>query len=289
MLSRLTVYSAGASYTVGDSRRHMTRATKNPKINYDQIAPEYDQRFAPAKPVGTEQSLLKLTDTLKANRILEVGCGTGHWLAALYSVTQELYGLDLSAGMLSQAQKRMLPIRLVWGCAERLPFKDSFFDLVFCVNAIHHFDHPQMFICEAYRVLSADGTLAVIGTDPHGHKDSWYGFHFFEGTYETDLKRFPAWPTVSGWMTQAGFERTKLQEVERIIEVKQGREVLNDPYLRKNACSRLALLSDAAYNAGLKNIETAVAQAEARGETIVFRTDILISMLTSYKARADAA
>ena len=90
-------------------------------------------------------------------------------------------------------------------------------------------------------------------------------------------------------MTQAGFERTKLQKVERIIEVKQGREVLNDPYLCKTACSRLALLSDEAYNAGLKHIETAVAQAETRGETIVFRTDILISMLTGDKVRSDVA
>ncbi|MCD6170004.1 MAG: methyltransferase domain-containing protein [Candidatus Latescibacteria bacterium] len=173
----------------------------------------------------------------------------------------------------------MLAIKLVQGCAERLPFKNSFFDLVFCVNAIHHFDHPHMFIYEAYRVLSAYGTLAVIGTEPHGQKDSWYGFHFFEGTYETDLKRFPAWETVSDWMIQAGL---------RIIEIKRGREVLKDPYLRKNACSRLALLSDEAYNAGLESIEAAIAQAEARGETIVFRTDMLISMLTGYKAGSSA-
>jgi SAM-dependent methyltransferase len=202
----------------------------NPRVNYDQIAPEYDARFTSDGLTGTGKALLELTRTLNVSRIVEVACGTGYWLAALHSDARELYGLDLSFGMLSQAQKRKLPIKLVGGLAERLPFEDASFDLVFCVNAMHLFDDSQVFVNEAYRVLRAGGTLAIIGADLHGGKDSWYGFHFFGGTYETDLRRFPAWATVSEWLATVGFEKIELQQVERIVETKRGREVLGIPF-----------------------------------------------------------
>jgi hypothetical protein len=47
----------------------------------------------------------------------------------------------------------------------------------------------------------------------------------------------------------------------------------------------LALLSDAAYVAGMQKIESALVQAEARGETILFQTDIPISMLTGHRTK----
>ena len=130
-------------------------------------------------------ALQSLARELDAKRILEVGCGTGHWLSILQS-TAQVYGLDLSLGMLRQASTQKLR-RLACGQAIQLPFPDQAFDLVFCVNAIHHFGQPRVFISEARRLLRPGGALAVVGLDPHGDRDSWYVYHYFEGTYETDL------------------------------------------------------------------------------------------------------
>ncbi len=162
-------------------------------VNYDQIAPDYDQRFATDEPLKLNrgEALLHLVQTLNAEHILEVGCGTGHWLAKIGSLAQELHGLEPSSGMLKQAQNRNIPLKLSQGYAENLPFTANFFDMVFCVNAIHHFAAPQAFIAEADRVLRPGGVLAVVGMEPHSRKDSWYAYHYFAGTYETDLKRFP--------------------------------------------------------------------------------------------------
>ena len=256
------------------------------RVDYDQIAPQYNKRFASGSRSGTAQALLGLARTLQAGRILEVGCGTGHWLAALNAIAPELYGLDPSTGMLRQALARQQPMQLVRGFARHLPFENGAIGLAFCVNAIHHFQDPRSFIGEAHRVLATGGTLAIIGTDPHGRKESWYAYHFFEGMYERDLERFPAWATVSEWMAEMGLEGIELQQMERIVETKHGRQVLDDPYLGKNASSQLALLSEETYLAGLQRIEAAVSQAEARGETILFRTDIRMSMLTGHKAKA---
>ena len=253
------------------------------RVNYDRIASEYDQRFSGHSLEDRRTALLELAGKLRAERTLEVGCGTGRWLSAMHPEVPELCGLDPSMGMLNQARQREIPIKLVCGHAERLPFENSYFDMVFCVNAIHHFESPRAFVGEAFRVLQVGGALAIIGSDPHGRRDSWYGYHYFGGTYETDLRRFPAWEEVSEWMSAEGFERIELREVERIDDPKHGRKVLDDPFLRKNSCSQLALLTEEAYTVGVRRIEAALKAAEAQGEGIDFPSELSIGMLTGYR------
>lgn len=253
-------------------------------VDYDQVASTYDERFVSDTPEGVGHALLDMAQALSPERVLEVGCGTCHWLAQMCPVAQELYGLDLSAGMLRQARSRETQLELVRGYAGQLPFGPSAIDLVFCVNAIHHFEEPQEFVSEALRVLRPGGVLVIVGGDPHGRRDSWYVYDYFDGTYEADLERFPGWRTTLGWMAESGFERAEAKEVERILDIKRGREVLADPFLRKNSSSQLAILTDAAYAAGLERIELALAQAEAEGKTTVFQVDLLLAMLIGYKA-----
>ena len=256
-----------------------------PRVNYDQIASAYDKRFVHDRTEGIGEALLDLAQRLNASRILEVGCGTCHWLAQMHRVSGELHGLDLSTGMLNQAQERRTGLRLINGYANRLPFASGMFDLVFCVNAIHHFQDSRGFISEAARVLRWGGALAVVGNDPHGRRESWFVYRYFDGVYETDLMRFPAWRTVREWMFEDGFEGIEWREVERIVDPKYGHGVFDDPFLKKNSCSQLALLTEEAYRAGLERIEADLVEAEARGETLVFATDILTAMLTGRKAR----
>ena len=118
--------------------------------------------------------------------------------------------------------------------------------------------------------------------DPCFLRDRWYIYDYFEGTYETDLTRFPSWGTVLDWLLAAGFEHVAWQPVEQIQEHKVGRAIFADPFLQKDACSQLALLSDEAYAAGLQRIEAALAAAGAQGETLTFATDLLLTMLTGW-------
>jgi hypothetical protein len=85
-------------------------------------------------------------------------------------------------------------------------------------------------------------------------------------------------------MDAVGFKDLELAEVEHIVGHKRGREVLSDPFLQKQACSQLALLTDEAYADGLLRIKEDLTRAERRGETLTFETELTIEMLSGRKA-----
>jgi len=256
------------------------------QVDYDSVASTYNRRFAEDRLSGTLLALQEITRAVGGDRVLEVGCGTGHWLAGLSGVPNGLYGIDLSAGMLEQAQGRALPFTLTRGRAEALPFAAASFGLVYCVNAIHHFARPDEFIRQARLVLRGGGALAVLGMDPRIHRHDWYVYDYFDGVYETELRRFPVWEQVQAWMSQCGFERMALRFVDEMGGPKYGRDVLKDPFLEKNATSQLILLSDQAYAAGLERIRGALENADTMGETLIFQNTIRIQMLTGWVERA---
>jgi len=253
-------------------------------LNYDQIANEYDQRYPSAQQWERGQALLNLAGQVKAGPILEVGSGTGFWLTLLSQVTPSTFGLDFSLGMLKQAGNRPAPLKLSRGTAVQLPYRNESFDLIYCVDAIHHFGDQRAFIAEAFRVLKPKGALAVIGHDPHeASASNWYIYDYFEGVYDIDLRRYPSGAFVMEWMQSEGLQNVSSQVVEHIHNLHVGEGVFKDPFIKRNATSQLALLEEGAYQTGLKKITEALARAKAQDERIVFRSEIFVKMLLGYK------
>jgi SAM-dependent methyltransferase len=222
--------------------------------------------------------LHRLAQRIGTARILEVGCGTGQWLAELGSEGQ-LFGLDFSAGMLRQALHIAPGAGLARGEAAQLPFPAATFDLVYCVNAFHHFESKPEFIGQARRLLRPGGALAIAGMDPH-LVDDWYLYHYFEGTLETDLRRFPSGGRVLDWMAAAGFEQVEWETAQRIHKIYTGRDVFADPFLQKHSTSQLVLLDQAAYAEGLRRLEADLARAEAAGQKLSFPVNVRLTMIS---------
>jgi SAM-dependent methyltransferase len=256
---------------------------KGHHVDYDQVAPAYNGRFRRDDKKGVAAAVQDLATKMGAERALEAGCGTGHWLTKLQPVVPFVYGLDLSLGMLRQAQHRAGPWPLVCGRASNLPFPDACFDLILCINAFHHFDRPLCFLLESCRVLRPGGALAVVSMDPHSGRDTWYIYDYFEGTRECDLERFPSGGMLLDGMIQAGFTRATWQPVEHIVDNHVGRAAFESHFLQKHGSSQLTLLSDEAYAAGIAKMEAAIAAAEAAGEQAVFPADIMLNMVVGYR------
>jgi len=245
------------------------------RVDYDQIAHSFGDRYVHGSGMpGVEAALRDLASAGEAHRALEVGCGTAHWIGLLQPMARLAVGLDLHTEMLRQGRKRPEPLHLVRGRAEGLPFAAGAFGLVFCVNALHHFDDPRRFIAQARRLLGPGGTLALVGMDPSDASLRWFAYDYFEGLRETDLDRFPHAKEVRGWMEEAGFTSVERRPVHRIEQRRMGREILEDYFLGKETSSQFMLLSDEAYAAGLERIRSALDEAETAGESLEFVTDI---------------
>ncbi|WKZ36579.1 MAG: hypothetical protein QY332_01395 [Anaerolineales bacterium] len=74
------------------------------RLNYDRIARHYNQRYPASRHWERGRALLSLAKRIKAKTMLEAGSSTGYWLNLLGRVTDGLFGLDYSMGMLRQAQ-----------------------------------------------------------------------------------------------------------------------------------------------------------------------------------------
>lgn len=252
-----------------------------PRVDYDEVSAVYDQRYGAGVPDDMVQSLHGLVQAVAARRVLEVGCGTGHWLTLLDSVA-ECYGLDFSMGMLEKARQKSASFLLARGTSTHLPYRDNGFGLVLCVNALHHFDEPAAFICEAERVLRPGGALAIVGIDPKAESDRWYVYDYFPGAYETDLARYPSGEEILEWLHEAGFTRCQRLIATRIKRAFKGKEVLADPTLQKHGTSQLALLTDAAYAAGMARINSALRAAEKDGDDVVFQIDVALPVVLGF-------
>ena len=252
------------------------------RVNYDQVATVYDRRYAEGGPAGLAAALLCLMDQVGAETVLEVGCGTGHWLAVLQAASHQLVGLDLSVEMLRRAQGQQETFRLALGHANALPFAHNTFDIVYCVHALHHFDHPGAFVHGVLPLIRPGGGLAIVGMDPHTGRDRWYLYDYFPGTLDADLARYPSAGTIVDWMVAAGFDRITLRQVARILDTQHGRDLLDTPWLHKHSTSQLALLAGEAYAAGMARIGAALDAAEAAGETLLFPVDISLYMVTGF-------
>lgn len=97
-------------------------------------------------------------------RVLDVATGTGlvaHAALALGISRSDIVGLDPSAGMLRENQKRQA-IPLVQGRGEALPFPDGSFDFISMGYALRHVEDLAVLFREFYRVLKPGGRILIL-------------------------------------------------------------------------------------------------------------------------------
>jgi SAM-dependent methyltransferase len=252
-----------------------------PPVAYDEIAKLYDLRYT-AGPQGVAEILGSCAARVRARRILEAGCGTGHWLS-MFTGGPSLYGLDYSTGMLARARRKCAALHLCRGEASRLPFAPASFDFIYCVHAIQHFTGAADFINQAHDLLRPGGVLAIIGMDPHLGQDSWYVYDYFPGTRQTDLRRYPSSSALLGLMQEAGFVECERLSGASLQQDFAGKEVFRDPILQKDGASQLSLLSDDEFAAGMARIRAALDRETAGGREIIFPAHLSLPAVIGLK------
>jgi SAM-dependent methyltransferase len=237
--------------------------------DYDAIAARFDVRYGRYRYDGIRQTVLAFVGD--AASVLEVGCGTGHWLAAVQD--RRLAGIDPSMPMLERARRAAPPARLVRARAEALPWRDQAFDRLVCVNALHHFSDRDRFFAEARRVLRPGGGVLTIGKDPHREGDSWWVYDYFEETCAIDRVRYAPVKTLRGELARAGFAWAESLEADHIEVTVPASEALaegDEGVVARSFTSQLSVLSAEEFARGVARIREA---NEAAGGTLQLVAD----------------
>jgi ubiquinone/menaquinone biosynthesis C-methylase UbiE/uncharacterized protein YbaR (Trm112 family) len=100
-----------------------------------------------------------------SGRILDVACGPGTFGRRIASPSKEVYGIDMSMGMLRRgteyARRDRVPnMHFCRAKVETLPFRDAFFDAAICCGSLHLFADTVAALKEIGRTLKPGGALA---------------------------------------------------------------------------------------------------------------------------------
>jgi ubiquinone/menaquinone biosynthesis C-methylase UbiE len=136
-------------------------------------APEvYERELVPAVFAPWAPILVELAHPCPGERVVDIACGTGivaRVAAARVGATGVVSGVDLNPGMLSVAQsataassRSAAPIQWHEASADKLPFPDESFDIVYCQLGLQFFADRAAALREMRRVLGVDGRLALM-------------------------------------------------------------------------------------------------------------------------------
>jgi 2-polyprenyl-3-methyl-5-hydroxy-6-metoxy-1,4-benzoquinol methylase len=120
-----------------------------------------------------ELALTSLNKSVKKFSILDLGCGDGTLIFALYEKgllgnAQEIVGVDISEDRIERLRSNLLFVKGVVSDAldvKQLP--DSSFDFVVCAQLIEHVENDRALVLGIKRLLKSGGVLTFISKKVH--------------------------------------------------------------------------------------------------------------------------
>ncbi len=98
-----------------------------------------------------------------AQRVLDVGCGTGYGSAMVASRVREAVGIDTSeeAVAWARAKHQLVNLEFMTMPATGLSFPDDYFDAAYSIQVIEHIEDVELHLSEVVRVLKPSGRFVV--------------------------------------------------------------------------------------------------------------------------------
>lgn len=142
----------------------------------------------------------------KAGRLLDVGCGSGHFLELAAQAGWAVEGVDFDPGAVEAARSRGLQVQL--GGVEVLDGREACFDVITLCHVIEHLHDPGQVVRALHRLLKPGGTLWLdtpnLGSLGYEH----YGRHWRDLDPPRHLVLFGR-ETLFDLLRQSGFEQIR--------------------------------------------------------------------------------
>ena len=157
-------------YNFGYTKVNSKQKTELVQKVFSSVAPNYDimnDLMSMGMHRLWKKRFIEIADIKNDDVVLDVGSGSGDIGSEIIKnkLSTELYLLDLNKEMLEQGKKKynnQKNFRFVLGNAEKLNFKDNFFDkylISFCLRNVTEY---KLSITEAYRVLKPGGKYCCL-------------------------------------------------------------------------------------------------------------------------------
>jgi len=199
----------------------LVRRRDKMRAYFDELAGKFGRQYVPGRSwKGLAEMLLTLLPPLV---IADLGAGEGTLALMLARRAQKVIAVDSSekmvefgAGAARRQKARNLEYRR--GDLEALPIAGEAVDLALLSQSLHHAQHPDRAVAEAWRILRPGGRILVLDLVKHPfeearemYADLWLGFT------EVELQRL---------LRKAGFRRVETSVVHRETEAPHFETVL---------------------------------------------------------------
>jgi ubiquinone/menaquinone biosynthesis C-methylase UbiE len=101
------------------------------------------------------------------DNLLDVGCGTGLYWPVLVKYCKHIVGIDYSEAMISEARrlieaKNLENVEAIVQNGEDLDFPSESFEIILCMDVLHHIQDIRRSICNFHRLLKYGGRLLAV-------------------------------------------------------------------------------------------------------------------------------
>ena len=114
--------------------------------------------------------------------LLDAGCGSGNYLAAVKDDVGTIAGLEFNEGMIGKAVEKLPTADIRQGSITSLPYDDESFDVVMTTQVLHHlekgggqeFANVKQATQEVFRCLRPGGAWIIQTQTPEQHVDGFW-------------------------------------------------------------------------------------------------------------------
>jgi ubiquinone/menaquinone biosynthesis C-methylase UbiE len=148
-------------------RKLQTNESKASRFEFDLLADSYDNWYASRRGAMYDRLEKKLIASLlpagvEGEKLLEVGCGTGHWSRFFSKYGFEVTGIDISERMIDAALRKDIPnVSFYVGDGHLLPFADDSFDLTAAITTLEFVRDTDAVLREMIRCTRKPGMILL--------------------------------------------------------------------------------------------------------------------------------
>ena len=142
---------------------------KPSRFDFDAVADTYDQWYETAEGAMYDRLEKKavsgyLRQNVQGMKLLEVGCGTGHWSQFFSDCGFEVTGVDVSEPMIKIAQsKNIANASFQIANGHSLPFNDNSFDVTAAITTLEFVHDTKLVLQEMVRCTRKPSGQLLIG------------------------------------------------------------------------------------------------------------------------------